>query len=397
MTVLVLNCGSSSLKFALVDPERGATLATGLGQRLEAPQASLSWQIAGRKESRDLPNADHAVVIAAVVELLRQRDLIAGVRAVGHRVVHGGRQFSQSVVLDDGALERIAACNHLGPLHNPANLLGIRLCQRLLPGLPQVGVFDTAFHQAMPERAWRYPVPADWYDHHDVRRYGFHGTSHRFVAAEAARRLGRPAAELHLITAHLGNGCSAAAVRGGISVDTTMGMTPLEGLVMGTRSGDIDPALIDYMAGRLKTDAHGVVEILNKRSGLIGISGVSNDMRTLAAAAAAGDRKADLAIEIFCYRLAKAVGALCAGLDRLDALIFTGGIGENSAPVRERTAGFLRVLGITLDPQANAEHGRSANGRISPAGTTPQVLVVPTDEELMIARDTAELVAGATA
>jgi acetate kinase len=325
------------------------------------------------------------------VERLGKLGLLAQVVGIGHRVVHGGAKFSASVRIDAEVETRIAACNHLGPLHNPANLLGIRLGRELIPGVPQVAVFDTAFHQSMPERAYRYAVPESWYVEHDVRRYGFHGTSHRFVAQEAARLLGRSPDDCQLVTAHLGNGCSAAAIRNGRSLDTTMGLTPLEGLAMGTRSGDVDPALIGYMADRMGWSAAKVIDQLNKASGLLGVSGSSNDMRTLLAAEAQGDRRAGLAIEVFCYRLAKAIAGLLVALDRVDALVFTGGIGENAYPVRARTIAHLGSLGFVCDAAANAAHGRQTQQRI---GTAPgrTILVVPTNEELLIARDTAALV-----
>jgi len=392
MNVLVLNCGSSSVKFALIAHDTGENLVVGLGQRLGSPQASVTIHQGGTKDEIQSPNADHAQVISLVVERLRAAGLLAGLAGIGHRVVHGGALFSASVVIDSGIEARIAACNHLGPLHNPANLLGVRLGRELIPGVPQVAVFDTAFHQTMPAKAYRYAVPEAWYTQHDVRRYGFHGTSHRFVAQEAARLLDRPLDDCRLITAHLGNGCSATAISNGRSLDTTMGLTPLEGLVMGTRSGDVDPALIGYMADRLRVPAATIIDQLNKASGLLGMSGTSNDMRTLLAAEAQGDQRAGLAVEVFCYRLAKSLAGLATALDRIDALVFTGGIGENSTAVRARTLANLRVLGFVCDEAANAVHGRQTQQRISAAGSHT-VLVVPTNEELLIARDTAALVA----
>jgi acetate kinase len=283
--------------------------------------------------------------------------------------------------------------DHLAPLHNPANLAGIEAVRAALPGLPQVAVFDTAFHQTMPPHAFRYAVPEEWYVRHGVRRYGFHGTSHRFVSEQAASMLGRLPRELRLITAHLGNGCSATAVRDGVSVDTTMGLTPLEGLVMGTRSGDIDPGLIGYLAGRTGMNIDEITQALNVDSGLQGLSGVGNDMRTVAEAAADGNERARLALDVFVYRLSKAIAALVVGLQRLDALVFTGGIGENSAVVRSLVLSRLGFLGLAEDVEANAEHGRNTGGRISLGGPV-LALVVPTDEELLIARDTARVIAG---
>jgi acetate kinase len=309
----------------------------------------------------------------------------------GHRVVHGGERFTASVLVDDEVIEAIRSFSPLAPLHNPANLAGIEAVRAARPGLPQAAVFDTAFHQTMPPRAFRYAVPQDWYTTHLIRRYGFHGTSHRYVSGQAAVLLQRPLEELRLVTAHLGNGCSAAAIRDGVSVDTTMGLTPLEGLVMGTRSGDIDPGVFGYLAGQTGASAAGLTDVLNTGSGLLGLSGTSNDMRTIQDAAAAGDERAQLAIDVFVHRLAKAIAALVTSLDRLDALVFTGGIGEHSVLIRRLVLGRLGFLGLTEDAEANARHGQGTRGRITAPGPV-QALVVPTDEELMIARDTARLI-----
>lgn len=383
--VLVINCGSSSLKFALIEPISGRVLAQGLAERLGAEGASLRT---GGQTSRPLPDrADHG---AALDEILAELGG-ANVSAVGHRVVHGGEAFSDSVVLDASALGAIEACSELAPLHNPANLRGIAAARERYSDVPHVAVFDTAFHQTLPPKAYLYALPYELYERHKIRRYGFHGTSHRFVAAEAARRLGRPPAELGLVTAHLGNGCSATAVRGGRSVDTTMGLTPLEGLVMGTRSGDVDPNLHEFLVEHSGKTLAEVTEMLNRKSGLLGLSGSSNDMRTLLAASARGDARAALAIDVFCYRLAKAVLGLSAALERLDALVFTGGIGEHAAPVRARTLENLRVLGAVLDPDLNAHDGAGAEGRITHGSSRLLALVVPTNEELVIARETARL------
>jgi acetate kinase len=309
---------------------------------------------------------------------------------VGHRVVHGGDRFTESVVIDDDVVAAIRSVSDLAPLHNPANLLGIDAVATERPALRQVAVFDTAFHQTMPPTAYRYAVPEAWYTDHGVRRYGFHGTSHRYVSAEAAVLLGRPLDELRLVTAHLGNGASAAAVSDGQSVDTTMGLTPLEGLVMGTRSGDVDPGVFAHIAGRTGLDVDAVTRALNSESGLAGLSGIGNDMRAIAAAAEGGDERAALAIDVFAYRVAKAVAALVVGLGRLDAVVFTGGIGENDAGVRHLVLGRLSFLGLVEDEDANRDHGRHTDGRITTEGP-PVALVVPTDEELLIARDTARL------
>jgi acetate kinase len=388
--VLVLNSGSSSVKFALVDPASGQRTVDGEAERVGSPDASLQVRrYPGEPVTEPLPGASPAQVIARIL------DVLAGAGhetvAAGHRVVHGGERFTASVLVDDEVIEAIRSFSQLAPLHNPANLAGIEAVRAARPDLPQAAVFDTAFHQTMPPRAFRYAVPEDWYTSHLVRRYGFHGTSHRYVSGRAAVLLDKPPNQLRMVTAHLGNGCSAAAIRDGKSVDTTMGLTPLEGLVMGTRSGDIDPGVFGYLAGRTGLTATQLTGVLNTGSGLLGLSGTSNDMRTVEAAAAAGDRNAQLAIDVFVHRLAKAIAALVTSLDRLDALVFTGGIGEHSVLVRHLVLARLGFLGLTEDPEANAQHGQSTRGRITVNGPV-QALVVPTDEELMIARDTARLI-----
>ncbi|HET7477489.1 MAG TPA: acetate kinase [Dermatophilaceae bacterium] len=388
--VLVLNCGSSSVKYALIDPDSGHRHLVGLAERVGSPEVSVKATRGSDSYQVHPQDSSHAGVLT---EVLREVSELPGVsvRAVGHRVVHGGEHFAASVLVDEGAVAAIKAVTSLAPLHNPANLTGIEAASAALPGVPQVAVFDTAFHQSMPPSSFRYAVPARWYREHGVRRYGFHGTSHRYVSEKAAELLGRPVEETCLVTAHLGNGCSAAAVKGGLSMDTSMGLTPLEGLVMGTRSGDIDPGVLPYVAEREGSDLSAVLAALNKDSGLLGLSELSNDMRTVSTAARQGSEAASLAIEVFCYRLAKYVAALTVPLGRLDALVFTGGIGENDAWVRSKTMALLGFLGIVEDEAANAEHGRASSGRVSRAGDT-LALVVPTDEELVIARDTAALV-----
>ena len=391
MNILVLNCGSSSAKFAVIDSIDGSVRISGLAQRLGSPQATLDWKIDGGKQSKALPGAGHDAALREVVELLRTLGLAATLGGIGHRVVHGGDKFSGSMAITSAVVAKIKECIPLGPLHNPPNLLGITIAQELFPKLPQVAVFDTAFHQTMPARAYVYPVPYGWMENHQVRRYGFHGTSHRFVAQQAIRQLGLPLTDNAIVTAHLGNGCSCAAIRNGKSVDTTMGLTPLEGVVMGTRSGSVDPAIIGHMAKALNQPADKILDALNKESGVLGISGLSNDMRTVEDAAEKGHVRAQLSIEIFCYVLAKALAGMVVPLGRLDALVFTGGIGENSTVVRSKVVELLGFLGLTLDPAANANHGKAQNGRISKE-TRPQAVVVPTNEELMIAVDTAEIV-----
>jgi acetate kinase len=397
--VLVLNSGSSSVKFALLAPDTGERVLDGLAEKVGTAEAVLRIRrsAGGDAVGEPLPEGgSHQAVISRVLDHLAgagahdagRRPLIGA----GHRVVHGGDRFSDSVLVDDEILAAIRSFAHLAPLHNPANLAGIEAVTAVRPGLPQAAVFDTAFHQTMPARAFRYAVPEEWYTRHGVRRYGFHGTSHRYVSQRAAAMLGRPPGELRLVIAHLGNGCSAAAIRDGVSVDTTMGLTPLEGLVMGTRSGDIDPGVFGYLAERTGQSAGELTQVLNTQSGLQGLSGTGNDMRTVEAAAARGDERARLALDVFVHRLAKAIAGLVTSLERLDALVFTGGIGENSAVVRGLVLRRLGFLGLTEDPEANAGHGRSTGGRISRPGPV-QALVVPTDEELMIARDTARLIA----
>jgi acetate kinase len=384
--ILVINCGSSSLKFSIVDPESGEAQIVGLAERLSSPEASLKTKFAGGVTHEiELPKAGHIEVLDEILHEMGRLKIVG----VGHRVVHGGESFKDSVKIDAEVMRGIEECCELAPLHNPANLTGIRAAMQRFSDVPHVAVFDTAFHQTMPSRAFLYAVPYRLYEGLKVRRYGFHGTSHRFVAEQTATLLKRPPEELHLITAHLGNGCSACAVREGHSIDTTMGLTPLEGLVMGTRSGDVDPNLHDFLSRRIDCDLAGVTNILNRESGLLGLSGLSNDMRTLVQAANEGDNRADLAVEVFCYRLAKAILGLSAALDRIDALVFTGGIGENSAPVRSRTLGHLRVLGAKMDENLNEQNGASASGRITTEDSGLLALVVATNEELVIARETA--------
>ncbi|MEO7285532.1 MAG: acetate kinase [Jatrophihabitantaceae bacterium] len=388
-SVLVLNCGSSSVKFALVDPNTGRRQVSALAERVGSPDCEVRLSRDGQHQTSTPAGTSPHAVIEHLLDALTESER-AGLVGVGHRVVHGGTRFAASAVIDDDVLSVLDGLIDLAPLHLPANLDGIRAAQAVLPDLGQVAVFDTAFHQSMSPAAYRYAVPADWYHEHQVRRYGFHGTSHRYVNARAAELLDSPVESLRMVTVHLGNGCSAAAIRDGRSVDTTMGLTPLEGLVMGTRSGDIDPAVLGYLAPRLGLDLAALINVLNTRSGLLGLSGISNDLRTIINAAQAGSADAELAIEVFCHRVAKAIAAMAATLGRLDAVVFTGGIGEHSAEVRHRVLAGLAVLGVHENPAANASHGKGSRGRISSANSVP-VLVVPTDEELVIARDTVEL------
>ncbi len=395
--VLVLNSGSSSVKFALVTPDTGERVLGGLAEQVGTPEAVLRIRgYPGDAVSERFPDGSYQAVISRILDRLADTapDGAGPARliGVGHRVVHGGDRFSASTLVDDQVIAAIREFARLAPLHNPANLAGIEAVSAIRPELPQVAVFDTAFHQTMPAVAYRYAVPQEWYTRYGVRRYGFHGTSHRFVSERAAALLNRPLGKLRLVTAHLGNGCSAAAIRDGVSVDTTMGLTPMEGLVMGTRSGDIDPGVFGYLADRTGQTSAELTQVLDTQSGLLGLSGIGNDMRTVEAAVARGDERAQLALEVFVHRLAKAIAGLVTSLERLDALVFTGGIGENSPLVRGLVLRHLGFLGLAEEPQANAGHGRSTGGRISRPGPV-QALVVPTDEELMIARDTARLIA----
>ena len=398
MNVLVINCGSSSIKYSLfrmADSRGGERIASGLIEKIGEPTSRIRHETAGRNDVRDVEAPDHRAAFALMVEAL-VRGPGAAIRglgdidAVGHRVVHAAERFAASVRIDREVLDALEACVPLAPLHNPPNLIGVRAAMELMPDVPHVGVFDTAFHQTLEPHAFLYAIPYDLYEKHRIRRYGFHGTSHRYVAQIAAEMLGRGADEVNLITAHLGNGCSVTAVRDGKSADTSMGLTPLEGLVMGTRSGDIDPAIVFHLARTLGMDVDRIDTMLNRESGLAGLSGVSNDMREVCEAARRGNRRAALAVEIFCYRLKKYVGAYTAALGRVDALVFTGGIGENSADVRARTCEGLEGLGYRLDAERNEAKAKGPRDLATPDSQN-RIFVIPTDEEAMIARDTARL------
>lgn len=389
--VLVLNCGSSSIKFAVVSPVSGENALMGLVQCIGMKEASLQWKREGQKQERALPDVDYESAIHAIIEVLREVDqLESQLIAVGHRVVHGGEKFKSSVVIDEQVLDQIRDCCRLAPLHNPANLTGILAAKKNFPHLPQVAVFDTAFHQTMPKHAFIYAIPYELYEQHSIRRYGFHGTSHQYVAEQAALLIKKPFEQCAFITAHLGNGSSVAAILNGKSVDTSMGFTPLEGLVMGTRSGDVDPSLHAFLADTLGYDVHKVTELLNKKSGVLGLSQLGSDMRTLENAEAEGHENATLAREVFCYRLAKYIMSYLVPLGRLDALVFTGGIGENDRKVRARVIQWLSALNFTLDPVRNQANGKHS-GSVITTTESRVALVVPTNEELMIARDAAKL------
>jgi acetate kinase len=398
MHTLVINCGSSSLKYRLFDMADATVLAAGLVERIGEGVASLHHRARGRDGrqtslERDMAIADHRAALAVVEDLLATASVIdlACLGAIGHRVVHGGEAFQAPVQIDADVLAAIRRLVPLAPLHNPANLLGIEICLERFPRVPQVAVFDTAFHQGMPAHAYRYALPSALYTERHVRRYGFHGTSHAYVARQAAALLGRPLAELRLVSLHLGNGASAAAIAGGRSIDTSMGMTPLEGLVMGTRSGDIDPALVFYIARATGLGYDAIEDLLNRASGLRGLCG-SNDMREVLRRRDAGDPEARLALEIYCYRIKKYLGAYWAALGGLDAVIFTAGIGEHAPAVRADICAGLEGLGLHLDAARN-EAARGVLMEVSAPTSPVRILVVPTDEELEIARQTAALVA----
>ena len=388
--ILVINTGSSSIKMAVIDMPSERTLADGIADRLNEPGAALRWHIGEQDMQTTLTVSDHASAMQTMLDSLFMVIDRQSIKGVGHRVVHGGESFFSPTPINPSVIEDIEALSHLAPLHNPANLSGIRAALAQLPTVAHIAVFDTAFHHNMPLHASLYAVPYAWYSDYGARRYGFHGTSHHYVGLEAARLLGREFPDCRMITAHLGNGCSAAAIRNGMSIDTTMGMTPLEGLVMGTRSGDVDPGLHDYIARQSGASLEEITATMNRKSGLLGLSGLSNDMRTLLQAADAGDKRATLAVDIFCYRLAKSLAALAVPLGRVDALIFTGGIGEHAAAIRDKTVQLLVILGLSLDAVRNQQHGRLSHGQINSADSRFPVLVIATDEEKMIARYTDE-------
>ena len=391
MNVLVLNCSRSSTKFAVVHASNGHVHVTGAIQPIGSAQATLDFDHEGRIETRVVSAESTDASLRTTFELLREIGLADRLIGVGHRVIHGGAKFSGSIFITPEVIEKIKACIPLGPLHNPSNVRGIEMAHELFPTLPQVAVFDTAFHQTMPPRAYLYAVPYEWFEKHEVRRYGFHGTSHRFVSQKAVQRLGLDPADHAIVTAHLGNGCSLCAVRNGESMDTTMGLTPLEGIVMDTRSGTIDPSIIKHMKDALGCTAEEVMDQLNNASGLLGVSGVSKDMLAIEDAARQGNERAQLAIDKFCYSVAKQAAGMFVSLGRVDALVFTGGIGENQVHTRAQIVKLLGFAGFALDPAANAVHGRMTEGRIT-RSTSPMAVVIPTNEELMIAMDTAEIV-----
>ena len=390
--ILVLNCGSSSLKGAVLNSENGDVLLSCLGEKLNLADAYITFKVNGQKERVDLSaTPNHTGAVGAMLEKLKAMGLDSQIGAIGHRVVSGGEEYSESVLIDDSVMAAIEKCIPLAPLHNPANLLGIRAAQDIFKGLPNVAVFDTAFHQTMPEHAYMYAIPRKFYRDLGVRRYGFHGTSYRFVAEEAANVLGADKNNLKLVIAHLGNGASITAVRNGKSMDTSMGLTPLEGLVMGTRSGDVDPSIFSFLADNLKLSTQQITDILNKESGLMGISELSSDCRVIEDESLNGHEGAVLALEMFSYRLAKYVASMAVAAGGLDALVFTGGIGENSDIIREKVLNYCAFLGFSVDKDANTAARFGKAGVITAAGSKVKAVVIPTNEELMIAQDTARL------
>ncbi len=395
MKILVINAGSTTLKYQLINSEDESVIAKGLCERIGGTGVINYNKRDGSKASETVEMPDHSVALKLVIDRLTDPDFglvkdLSEIGAVGHRVVHGGESFSSSVVVDDAIIEEIRACSDLAPLHNPANILGINACRKLMPGVPNVAVFDTAFHQTMPEKAYIYGLPYSYYEKYKVRRYGFHGTSHSFVSKRAIELLGKPAEETKVIVCHLGGGASITAVNGGKSVDTSMGMTPLEGLIMGTRSGSIDPAIIEYIAHKEESGIDDIMNTLNKKSGIYGISGISSDMRDIDAGYVQGDKKATIAFKVFCYQAAKLIGGYIAAMNGVDSIVFTAGIGEHDNLVREEILSYFGYLGITVDKEANDKCHDEA--LISTADSKVRVFVIPTNEELAIARETAALV-----
>lgn len=383
--VLVINCGSSSLKFALRSESARQPLLSGLAERLGTAEGVMNWKAGDAGEQVQLPDGRHSSAMASLLPLIA-RFAQQPLTAVGHRVVHGGEHFTGARVIDDEVIAAIEDSSPLAPLHNPAQLTGINEAMTVFTDIPHIAIFDTAFHQSMPAHAYRYALPEELYTRHSVRRYGFHGTSHRFVSTQASLLMGMEPGHGAWLTAHLGNGCSTCAILDGRSLDTSMGMTPLEGLVMGTRSGDVDPNLHSHLARTLGWDLERIDHMLNRESGLLGLSGLSNDMRTLVAARAEGHAGATLAVEVFCYRLARSLAGLAVALPRIDGVIFTGGIGENSPLVRELTVRHLALFGLAIDPTANATPPGNPARQIQ-ADNSPAILVIPTDEERQITEE----------
>ena len=393
MNVLVINAGSSSLKYQLMNPETGDVTAKGLCERIYI-DGRLTHKVGDKKVVKEISMPTHAEAISAVLDILQDPEhgvikSVDEIDAVGHRVLHGGMKFSDSCIIDDACIAAIEACIPLGPLHNPANLMGIRACQAVMPGKPQVAVFDTAFHMTMPPKAYRYAIPTEYYENDDIRRYGFHGTSHKYIARRVATLLGKK--EFKLVNCHLGNGSSLSAVKDGKCMDTSMGLSPLAGVPMGTRSGDIDACVVQFICNKYGMSVDDCLNMLNKKSGVLAISGVSSDFRDLEDGSAAGNDNCTLALEKFCYEVAKYVGSYAAALNGIDILTFTAGVGENGPETRQMICDYLAFMGVKLDPEANKVRGGKEK-KISAEDSKVQVWVVPTNEELMIAQDTAALV-----
>ncbi len=396
MNVLVINCGSSSLKYQLIDSASEKVLAKGLCERIGIDGSCITHSPeGGEKTTTESPMPTHTEAVKLVIEKLTDPNVgvissLSEIGAVGHRVVHGGEKFAEAVVINDDVIKAIEECNDLAPLHNPANLIGIHSCQELMPGVPMVAVFDTAFHQTMPKKAYLYGLPYEYYEKYKVRRYGFHGTSHDYVSKRAAEILGKNRDDLKIIVCHLGNGASISAVDHGKCVDTSMGLTPLEGLIMGTRSGDLDPAIVSFIAEKEGLDAAGVVNVLNKKSGVLGLSGgISSDFRDVGAAADSGNEVAATALEAYAYRVAKYIGSYTAGMNGVDVIAFTAGVGENDKAMRAKIASYLGYLGTEIDTAKNDVRGEETV--ISKDGSKVTLMLVPTNEELAIARETVRL------
>ncbi len=396
MNVLVINCGSSSLKYQFINSDSEEVLAKGLCERIGIDGSRISYQPKdGDKEETVIPMPDHTVAVRLVIDKLTNPETgvvksLSDIDAVGHRIVHGGEKFASSVIIDDEVIKAIEECNDLAPLHNPANLIGIDACKKLMPSVPMVAVFDTAFHQTMPPKAYLYGIPYEYYEKYKVRRYGFHGTSHDYVSTEAAKFLGKDRKDLKIIVCHLGNGASITAVDKGRSVDTSMGLTPLDGLIMGTRSGSIDPAIVTFLAGKLNTDADGVMEILNKKSGVLGLSKVSSDFRDLEKAYNEGNELAKITLETYSYHVAKFIGSYVAAMNGVDVIAYTAGVGENTSLVRRMVSEYLTYLGTNVDPEKNKLRGETVI--LSDPGSKVVTMIVPTNEELAICRETVRLV-----
>lgn len=394
MNVFVVNCGSSSLKYQLIDSETEKVIAKGLCERIGI-DGRLTHKPTGKADVvKEVLMPDHQHAVSYVLEALTDADTgvikdLSAIDAVGHRIVHGGEKFASSVIITDEVIAAIEECSDLAPLHNPANLIGISACRALMPDVPMVAVFDTAFHQTMPKEAYLYGIPYEYYEKYKIRKYGFHGTSHSFVSKRLLSIIGKENQESKVIVCHLGNGSSITAVKDGKSIDTSMGFTPLDGLIMGTRSGSLDPAVVQYLAGKLTCSADDVMDILNKKSGVQGISGVSSDFRDLDEASAGGNKRAATALEMFAYRAASYIGSYVMAMNGVDAIAFTAGIGENNINMRRAICNHLGYLGITLDEEANAVRGEEI--RISTADSATAVYVIPTNEELAIARETVAL------